>query len=286
MNNFAKLFKFSFKNNRKIFILFNILTFIAYTISVLTVHHTVSSYSLATGNITDTAIINIGDSLFYPSFLAILVSSLLFIAYVFISLYLKFSNSDGTLYTRMTLPVRRNSHLLVILIEGLIFIAIQYVLINIMLNLNYQFILNEFKQIDNVNMFKILDHFQKDKTYMMYISNFKMFSLSITNIAIRFLVTWPIVILTISLFYLLFRKFGKIVFLIIVALFILQITLGIKYYDSWQYNIPYHVLDYIFNCDYAVKSKRKILEAVILNISVLIALVFTNCYLFRKKIDF
>ena len=286
MNKALKLFKLNFKNNKKTFIIFIIFSVIVYALTFMLATFSVKA-ALGMGNIEYKAIIyNILESITLLNFAAISISAIIFSLYMIITLYTRFNNADGTLYTRITLPVKRSSHILSLVLEGLIFIAIQFVLINVLLRLNYYYILRELRQIDNASLYSVLEHFSNKRNYAVYLADFPVLSLNVLNIVYDFLITFPIIILSYIFIYQFLFKYKSLAIVIIAAIFALSILMSIRDMNYSFFYFINKVSDTIFRRDFNTGITTHNIKLLSANIFAFAVASGVNCYIFKKKLDF
>ncbi len=286
MIRYIKLFKLDFRQNLKIFISFNIISVIAYAL-----------LSLASKILIDTSIdsvitgrfayrLNKPEILIWDinrlMFVFLLFQVLLFIAYIFTLIHTKFSNFYGNLYTSMQIPVKRSFHLVPIILEGLLFLAIQYLLLYCILRFDYSYITNKLMQIDSPEALYLKDYFKNYNIIYKFI-NVEInpfWEFSYRNILYRITLSWTVIASYCILIYMTIYQYGYKKFLLgILVLAIMGVlSTNIEIIRSVLTHISKYGLEFLF---YRY-SYEKVLNAVI----ILLLLIATNSYMIKKKVDF
>lgn len=276
MINFFKLFKIYFKQNLKVFISYSIISFIALIVFFIINKFNVDSAIKYSVSSSVELAINIGHRIDIFT----LVQTIIFIAFLITTVHTVFSDYFGSLYAVMQLPLNRAFHILSIILEATVFLAVQYLFLYILVKADYAYIINTLSRIENVSLFKVLDGFRQNNSVFAFGYQYPIWNLSPKNIIYRLLICWPVISLYLIMAYMGIYRFGvKIVALVITAFIIIISLTGIFGYVS---EIMDAVMKYIIEVVFQQASFRNILNSIVL----LIVLGISNSFIIREKIDF
>lgn len=276
MIKYLKLFKVNIRQNLKIFTSFNIISILSFIIIFLICKFSIDAAIM--NHISNGIELTLNLNFKIETFL--LFETVLFMLFVLTTIHIRFSDYFGTLYTTMQIPVNRAFHVISIILEAVIFIAIQYVLFYILLKLNYTYILSSLSKIEYSHLYNVYDGFKNTTSINAFGELIPIWNLSIKNIIFRLFISWPAIASYCILFYMIFYKYGvKIVSAIITAILILIIFIS-------NIHLISNIIDLIFRLLFEMIFHNLSSGNIINSILILIGSVLLNSYIIKRKLDF
>lgn len=276
MTKYISLLRLNFRQNFKIFMSFNIISLISFILTFILCKLRIN-YAII-NQISNS--IELASSINWNLSIFLIFETILFTLYIFTVVHLRFSDYFGTLYTVMQLPIKRGVHLFSIVLEGIIFVLIQYILFYFLLKANYIYLLASLSKIENSHLYMMYEYFRGVESVSAFGELYPLWSISIKNILYRLLISWPAISSYCIFAYMLVYKLGtKIVFAIVTTILLLIIFISNVSFISNIIDMSIRVL---FETFFYKISFRNILNSIFVFLSV----VFVNTYIIKKELDF
>lgn len=276
MSRYLKLFKLNFRQNMKVFISFNIISVLACLTAFF-----ISRFRIK-GAIENSISNSIELAVNINSLLSMftLFMTVLFILFVLTTMHIRFSDYLGTLYTTMQVPVDRSFHIVSIVLESLIFIAVQYVLFYILLNADYNYLLSSLSKVENAHLYKLYETFKGTGAAFSFGEQIPLWNLTFKNVLFRILICWPAIACYSMLGYMISYKFGVKKIIIAAALFIVFIIF------TSSISAISNITDFVMRHLFEVLAMNPSMGSAVNSLVILIGVLVADSYMVKRKLDF
>ena len=276
MSRYLKLFKLNFRQNMKVFISFNIISVLACLTTFF-----ISKFRIA-GAIENSITNSIGLAVNINALLNMftLFLTVLFILFVLTTIHIRFSDYLGTLYTTMQIPVDRTFHIVSIILESFIFIAIQYVLFYILLKADYSYLMSSLSKVENSHLYEIYESFKSTGPIFAFGEQMPLWNLTFKNTLFRLLICWPAIACYSMLGYMISYTFGVKKVAIAAALFIVFIIF------TSSINTIANITDFVMRHLFEVLAMSPSMGIALNSLVILIGVLIADSYMLKRKLDF